>query len=163
MISLEGLDKAEVLAALYNGSRPLGMGFLHYDSTPMTSKEAAEHIVQHTRTRFNGEPSIYFDYLKGRVMKIELADDELNPGLYDRDNGPGAAALIVESLRETSDVDNDATSAAHHVGKHESAAELRYQLDTSTTIEGNVMTLGYDDVADVLDEAIVKAMKDSDG
>ena len=26
-ISLVGLDKAEVLAALYNASRPLGMGF----------------------------------------------------------------------------------------------------------------------------------------
>lgn len=41
-ISLAGLDKAAVLAALYNASRPQGMGFMHYDPTPMTVKEASK-------------------------------------------------------------------------------------------------------------------------
>ena len=31
VIDLIGLDKAAVLAALYNASRPLGMGFVQYD------------------------------------------------------------------------------------------------------------------------------------
>ena len=107
MISLEGLKKADVLAALYNGSRPLGMGFLQYDPEPMTTEEAAECIVRHTSIRFNGEPIIYFDYLKGRVMKVELAGDELDPRPYDRDNGPGAAALAIKSLREMGSANNE--------------------------------------------------------
>jgi hypothetical protein len=34
-IDLKGLNKAAVLAALYNASKPQGMGFLQYDPTPM--------------------------------------------------------------------------------------------------------------------------------
>ena len=38
----------------------------------------------------------YFDYLKGRVMKIDLSgDSELDPRLYDRDNGAGAAERAI--------------------------------------------------------------------
>lgn len=39
-ISIAGLDKAAVLAALYNAARPQGLGFLQYDPTPMTKDEA---------------------------------------------------------------------------------------------------------------------------
>ena len=44
----------------------------------------------------------YFDYLKGRVMKVDLSGDELCVRLYDRDNGQGAAerALHVAGLLE---------------------------------------------------------------
>ncbi|GAG30986.1 unnamed protein product, partial [marine sediment metagenome] len=38
----------------------------------------------------------YFDYLKGRVMKINLSSDELRTALYDRDNGEGAAAQALD-------------------------------------------------------------------
>ena len=88
MISLEGLDKAEVLAALYNASRPLGMGLMHYTPAPLNINEARSLL----------EGGTYFDYLKGRVMKVELGRDELDPYLYDRDNGNGAAALAIDSL-----------------------------------------------------------------
>lgn len=76
-ISLVGLNKADVLAALYNASKPQGAGFIHYDPTPMTRKEAEQLLAQGT----------YFDYLKGRVMKVDLSKDELNPWGFDRDNG----------------------------------------------------------------------------
>jgi len=87
-ISLVGLDKADVLAALYNASRPLGMGFIQYDSAPMTRDEAAKFLAQDT----------YFDYLKGRVMKVDLSGDELDPWGYDRDNGPGAALRAIGNI-----------------------------------------------------------------
>jgi len=90
MISLNGLDKADVLAALYNASRPLGMGNLHYDPKEMTRDEAQSHLRP-------GEN--YFDYLKGRVMKVDLSGEMLDPWLYDRDNGEGAAAAVIERLR----------------------------------------------------------------
>jgi len=82
MINLKGKDKAAVLMHLYNASKPLGLGFLHYNPAPMILHEEKELLKQGT----------YFDYLIGRVMKIELGGDELDPWGYDRDNGQGAAA-----------------------------------------------------------------------
>ena len=86
MIDLKGKNKAEVLAALYNASRPQGLGFLSFDAAFMTKKEARA-LLDSGRT--------YFDYLKGRVLKVDLSGDELDPRLYDRDNGQGAAAAAL--------------------------------------------------------------------
>ena len=88
-ISLKGLNKGTVLAALYNASHPLGLGFLHFDPNPMTTEEA-ESLLNKTT---------FFDYLKGRVMKVDLSGDDLDPRLYDRDNGQGAAERIIKSLK----------------------------------------------------------------
>ena len=76
------MNKADVLRRLYNRSQPLGMGFLHYDPTPMTLGEA-QAILDSGQT--------HFDYLKGRVMKVNLAGVAFDPYLYDRDNGQDAA------------------------------------------------------------------------
>ena len=85
MIDLKGLDKAEVLAKLYNASKPQGLGFLHATPDDMSVDSARELLEEYTR----------FDYLHGRVMKINLSGDELDPRLYDRDNGEGAAARAI--------------------------------------------------------------------
>ncbi len=89
-ISTAGLDNADVLAALYNAARTQGMGVLHYKPEPMTRDEAAELLKNST----------YFDYLKGCVMKVRIEGDELNPRLYDRYNGQGAAAAVIDQLRQ---------------------------------------------------------------
>lgn len=86
MIDLKGKDKADVLAKLYNSSRPQGLGFLHATKQNMTRDEAAELLA-------GGQTD--FDYLNGRVMKVDLSGDELDPRLYDRDNGKGAAAAAL--------------------------------------------------------------------
>jgi len=80
-----------VLAALYNNAKPQGLGMLHYIPEDMTKEEAAK-ILEEGQT--------YFDYLKGRVMKVDLSRNSLDPCLYDRDNGPGAAALVIASLQK---------------------------------------------------------------
>ena len=87
-INISGLNKAEILAALYNSSKPLGYGILQFDPTPMTVDEAAE-LLKHTTN---------FDYLKGRVMKINLSGDELDTWGYSRDIGENAAEDIVSKL-----------------------------------------------------------------
>ena len=87
-IDISKKDKAEVLQALYNASHPLGLGFLQFDPTPMTKEEAIELLNQTT----------YFDYLKGRVMKVDLSGEELETRLYDRDNGEGAAARALSTI-----------------------------------------------------------------
>lgn len=88
LIDISKADKAAVLAALYNNSRPLGMGMIHFTPEEMTREEAAKLLESQT----------YFDYIKGRVMKVDLRGDELRPALYDRDNGQNAAALALESV-----------------------------------------------------------------
>lgn len=93
-IDISGLDKAEVLAALFNASKQQGMGF--FDSSGGNSM-----TVEDARQYTSREGDQYYDYLRGRVMKIDLSSDELNPRLYDRDNGQGAAASALAALLES--------------------------------------------------------------
>ena len=88
-MDIKGISKAKILAALYNNSSPQGMGWLQATPEDMTEAEAQELLDQ-------GET--YFDYLNGRVMKVNLSGDDLSPNLYDRDNGEGACERVVKSL-----------------------------------------------------------------
>ena len=76
-MNIKDKNKAAILAALYNSSKVQGMGWLQAKSGQMTEHEAADLLKEQT----------HFDYLHGKVMKIDLSGDELNPRLYDRDNG----------------------------------------------------------------------------
>ena len=103
MIDISNINKADLLAALYNRARPLGMGFLQFDPAHMTGPEAQKIIdaihEPDPRSVHRGAKWLTFDYLKGRVMKVRIDGDELDPSMYDRDNGFGAAAEVVNMLR----------------------------------------------------------------
>ncbi len=88
-MNIAGMRKAAILAALYNNSKSRGMGFMHFDPKPMTEAEA-QALLDSGRT--------YFDYLKGRVMKVDLSGDELKTYLYNRDNGENAAETVLKDL-----------------------------------------------------------------
>ena len=88
MISIKNINKAEVLKKLYDNSQPLGMGFLQHIPGNMPIEEA-ESIIKNNKD---------FDYLKGRVMKVNLSGDEFDPWLYDRDNGQGSAKKALSDL-----------------------------------------------------------------
>lgn len=91
MIDISKLNKAEVLAALYNASKQQGMGFLHArGSIGMTVEEA--------KAELETNPQGYFDYLHGRVMKSDIIGDQYDPWGFDRDNGEGAAQRALEPL-----------------------------------------------------------------
>ena len=90
-INIKGLDKAEVLAALYNASQQQGMGFFH-------ARGQSGMNVEQARQEIEKNPALYFDYLHGRVMKISLKHDEMEERLYDRDNGNGAAQRALSHL-----------------------------------------------------------------
>lgn len=126
-ISLKGLNKAEVLAALYNASKPQGMGFLHYDPTPMKTEEAESLLRRQTD----------FDYLKGRVMKIDLSGEELDSWLYDRDNGEGAAAAAIASLQLTGNANSDAIRKAHSNGTLLSISVIEPLLDQESSFKSD--------------------------
>jgi len=112
MVNISDLDKAAVLAALYNAARPQGMGFYQYDPTPMTIEQARELLAQ----------SKYFDYLYGRVMKVDLSsDDEFDSRWFDRDNGESVAARVIDYLRETAQVSGGEITAIHTAGRDDAA------------------------------------------
>ena len=90
MIDISKLNKGEVLAALYNNSMPLGMGILHFTPEDMTKEQGEELLKSQT----------YFNYLQGRVMKVDLSKDEFSPHLYDRNNGEGAAQRAIDTINE---------------------------------------------------------------
>ena len=83
MIDISKMNKCEVVAKLFNASKSQGF-FPFAKAVHMTASEAEEYLDE------CGDG--YFDYLKGRVMKVDVKGDELDPRDYDRDNGEGAAA-----------------------------------------------------------------------
>jgi len=87
-ITITKENKPKVLAALFNGSQAQGMGFLQNHAPEMSETEAEELL--------KGDP--YFDYVRGRVMKINLKGETFSTHLYDRDNGIGEAHRILDSL-----------------------------------------------------------------
>jgi len=63
-INVSKIHADKLLARLYNRARVQGLGVLHAKDGDMTPDQAAELL--------SGEESQYFDYLHGRVMKIEI-------------------------------------------------------------------------------------------
>lgn len=89
-IDIEGLTKAQVLKALHDGTRAIGMGMLHDLGRDMTLEEA-ERLTR---------GDLYFDYVSGRPLKVDLNGDSFDPRLYDRDAGEGRAEAVVSALRQ---------------------------------------------------------------
>ncbi len=96
-INTEGISKAELLAALFNHSRPQGLGLLLYKPDDMTTEEAQRDLDSHKL-----EHGVYIDYLHGRVLKVDFSTDEPRTDLYNRDNGHNAFENIVQALRDSS-------------------------------------------------------------
>jgi hypothetical protein len=132
------------------------MGFLHYASEPMRIEEAQRLL----------ESQDYFDYLNGRVMKISLKGDELDPWGYDRDNGSGEALRVITELRATGDTFSE-TSELHHLEQTRKAAKLAQDainLPSGPVQSDGIVTfcLGLSDMADVLGPIVDDILKDSD-
>lgn len=90
MVNIKGLDKAKVLKALYDHSHTQGMGFLQ-------AVEEGTVTVNHCRELLKSQT--YFDYLYGRVLKVDLFGDEFDERLYDKDLGSGAAARAISTVK----------------------------------------------------------------
>ena len=91
MIDITGLNKAEVLKALYDNSHVQGMGFLQAVPEGVVTVEHCERLLK---------LDTYFDYLYGKVIKVDLSRDTFDERLYDRDCGEGAAWGAIQPLRK---------------------------------------------------------------
>lgn len=96
-INIAGIDKSALLQALHAKSKAQGMSYMH-DKGDLTLQQCQEILSR--CPVIEGKVFMYFDYLAGRVMKVNISGETLDPYLYDRDNGPGAAQRVVDSLYE---------------------------------------------------------------
>lgn len=98
IVDVKGLTQAQIISALHNATKPLGIGVFHAqgDSTP----EDVEPDLVNMR---EPDGSLYVDYFRGRPLKIRLtaSPDTVDVRLFDRDAGPGAGAQALEGARST--------------------------------------------------------------
>lgn len=103
MIDITGLDKAEVLLALYEGTGVMGLGVLQARSS--LSLEDLRDVIENGKPRgglFWPMEPWRIDYLFGKPVKVDLTGDSFDPGCYDLDAGEGAAEAVVTKLRSRS-------------------------------------------------------------
>ena len=89
MVNIKGMSKAKVLKALYDHSHLQGLGFLQAVPNGTVTVEHCKELIKQTT---------YFDYLYGKVLKVDLSGDEFDERLYDRDCGEGAAQRAIDSI-----------------------------------------------------------------
>jgi hypothetical protein len=91
-IDITGLDKAEILVALWNAApSPIDALYLDKDFKPQMEIDWARKLIAET-------PDLYFDYIGARCLKIDLSGDTLDARRYDRDAGQGAALRALTPL-----------------------------------------------------------------
>lgn len=103
MVNIKGIDKAKVLAALFNHSKVQGMGVFQASRGPQVmSEDDARKAIGNgddATVMFGDVHPLYFDYLYGRVLKVDISKDEFNEWGYDRDLGQGAAQRAIDSIK----------------------------------------------------------------
>jgi hypothetical protein len=106
-INIAGLERAEILAGLYNEAKPIGV-MKQVIKDPITpsalTKSLTENMTiaeaQEVIRKFTDFHVIRIDHLNGRPLKISFDNsDELDPYLYDRYNGDGGAAKVIQDIR----------------------------------------------------------------
>ena len=118
MVDIKGLDKARVLKALYDHSHVQGSGFLQAVPDGVVTVEHCEMLLG---------SQTYFDYLHGRVLKVDLSGDEFDERLYDRDCGKGAAQRAVDSIRDETE-GGEATTGNTEGEKKEPSLEEQAEM-----------------------------------
>jgi hypothetical protein len=156
VIDTSGLDKADVLAVLYNAACPHGMGFLQTEyAPPFMRRDDADKIIKERGddtavqlreldlqvTRL-GHHSLHFDYVYGRPMKVDLSKDIFEEKYYDGYHGAGHAAAAIAELRSTGQVMTDKLYAMHCAGLEAQVAKV---LDNPETFSGFEREMGMGD------------------
>ncbi len=89
-VSIKNLDKAVVLAALYNAAKPI-YEYMRVKPETMSPEEARLFLKNKT---------VVFGEFIGRILKIKLDTDVIHTEGYDAANGAGKARQAIEQARE---------------------------------------------------------------
>jgi hypothetical protein len=92
LINIQGLDKREVLKALFDAAIPKGNGWRKYDRTPMRLANAG------TLLKKAEQNNTIITVITGRQLHVDLSGNEFDPTLYNQHNGEGAAEKALEPL-----------------------------------------------------------------
>jgi hypothetical protein len=84
---ITGLDKVEVLLALWNAASANN----YWHTASSFTREMASKVLREN-------PSI--DYLGGKPLKVNLSGNAFNAYLYNRDNGAGLAQSVIAGLKK---------------------------------------------------------------
>ena len=152
-VNIKGLDKAAVLAALFNASAPKGFGFLEACKGPqvMSLEEALDFIAS--------KPALEFGYVYGRPLKVHLMGGTFSPKEFDHDNGgTGSAQRVIDRLRATGQVDTEESAETRYVLTHVNAYEAIEFANELTRFDGHTLRLGGADAGAVLAQAVDSQM-----
>ncbi|WP_340375719.1 hypothetical protein U5640_11610 [Streptomyces sp. SS7] len=113
-IDIAGLERADVLAALYNHTKPFGAAgqlvpFALETLAPADAQVFINAAKQRNIREAPARDTVYveldgtlsLDYLWGHSLKLAFDGDVVDATVYDIDNGAGLAARAIEHLRAT--------------------------------------------------------------
>ena len=155
MVDISGLDKAAVLATLFNASAPSGMGFLQARFGPsIMTVEDAQQVINAGGTDELGynRGKLRFGWLFGRPLEVDLSGDAFDPSIFDRDNGgtAGTAKRFIDHLRASGQVNSRELNDHRNKLLVERIAQTREFVSTPTACESNTSFLHGSEVADLL-------------
>jgi len=101
-ISYKGIDEADLVFALHNGTGLQGFGMLQ-NKPGLTLADVKRDLAEMDEKGYGKLQGSYsFDYYYGRPLKVTLDTEKKEirrPDLYDRDAGPGTISRILAKLR----------------------------------------------------------------
>jgi hypothetical protein len=96
MVPTKGLEKAEVLRALWNDSKPIGLGIIN------PQVKAGDMTLAQARDIIRESKVLFFDYGNGKCVQVDLTHPEgFDETVYDRTLSAGAAHRAIEELKVT--------------------------------------------------------------
>lgn len=93
MINIEGLDKPELLMALYDHAWQMAKadhGFGLYLTGAITPAWFAENMKKGIT---------FFNVVYGKPLYVDISGNEMDERIYDEKNEPGLAARVISGLR----------------------------------------------------------------
>lgn len=93
VIDISEKDRNEVLAALYNASTPVGMGFSQYNPMTWSKEIAAMYFEQYGEKSDDG--AIHFKWILGRPVTCTFVDNLVYVARYNYENEEGLAQRAI--------------------------------------------------------------------
>lgn len=95
VIDISDKDRNEVLAALYNASTPVGMGFAQYNPMPWTKEIASMYFERFGQPDKDGV--IAFKWVMGRPLNCKFIENLVYVAGYNNDNEWGLAQRAIST------------------------------------------------------------------
>lgn len=98
IIDISHKDIADVIAALYNASCPIGNGFFQYNPVSWDRDIANMYLEKYKNEITLKDGSICIKYILGRPMHIIIENNLIYINGYNADNEPGLAERVIRSI-----------------------------------------------------------------